>query len=257
MQRKLVLVVEYDGTGYRGFQLQPQGATIQGELETAIRKLTGEKLRVVAASRTDAGVHAVGQVVSFRTGSALPPATVVRALNFYLPPAIAVKAAYEVAPDFDVQRQARSREYRYSILNSATPSPLRIRTSYWVPRRLEIGAMNQACACLLGKHDFASFTSPEGTAQGTVHTVYRAEVSRDGDTVTFDMEADSFLRHQVRLTVGSLIRVGLGKLSPGEFEGIVEAAQPGRAGPSAPAHGLCLRRVNYAPPLGDLMNEDI
>lgn len=249
-ERKLLLVVEYDGTGYCGFQYQAGDPTIQDELEAAIKKLTGERLRVVAASRTDAGVHAEGQVVSFRTSSSLPQHTVVRALNYYLPEAIAVRAAYEVDPGFHVQRRARSREYRYRILNRDVRSPLEMRTSYWVPQRLDIEAMSRACGALLGNHDLASFTSREGVARGTVRRVYRAEVCQEGDLVVFDMEAGSFLQHQVRLTVGTLVRVGLGKLSPAEFESILERAQPGLAGPSAPAHGLCLKRVNYDPPLG-------
>jgi len=244
--------MEYDGARYHGFQLQANSVTIQGETEKAIGKLTGERCRVIAASRTDAGVHAKGQTVSFRTGSHLPLRAFINGLNHYLPSDIAVKAAHKVEDSFDVRRNALSREYSYYILNSSTRSPIRQGFSHLVARRLDIEAMNQACQALIGEHDFASFvTCMEARIKSTVRNVSQAKVERDGELATFNMVANSFLPHQVRNTVGALIRVGLGKMSIDEFHGIIEARKLGLAGPTAPACGLCLMRVNYPRPFGE------
>ncbi len=248
---KIVLIVEYDGTHYHGSQLQTNAPTIQGEIEKALRKLTGEKTRIKAASRTDAGVHAKGQVVSFSTRSALPLKAFVAGLNHYLPRDIAVKEAFRVDDSFDVRRSALSREYRYYILNSPTRSPLRQSFSYRVTGNLDIGAMNQACQALIGKHDFASFvTSPGIVKKSTVRNVHKAAIKQDGDMIVLDMVADSFLPQQVRNTVGSLVKVGQGKITVDEFYSMLEARTPGLAGPTAPAVGLCLIRVNYPSPFG-------
>jgi len=242
----MVLIMEYDGTKYNGFQLQAEQPTVQGEIESALRKLTGEKIRVLAASRTDTGVHAREQVVSFRTTSSLPEPKFVSGLNHYLPEDIAVKDVYRVRDTFNVRRGAASREYHYLILNRSARSPFRHRFAHHVPGRLDVAAMNEACRCLIGEHDFASFaTALEGKTKSTMRRVYQADVTRDGDLVTFRIVASSFLPHQVRNTAGALIRAGLGKMTADEFRSILEAGKPGLAGPTAPACGLCLMRVNY------------
>ena len=239
--------MEYDGTGYYGFQMQANLPTIQGETETALWKLTGERCRVMAASRTDTGVHARGQVVSFRTRSSLPLEAFINGLNYYLPRDIAVKAAHRVSDSFNVRRSALSREYNYYILNSRTRSPIREAFSYLVGGHLDIEAMNQACQALIGEHDFASFASSIGAGiKNTVRRVYKAKVEKDGELAVFNMVANSFLPHQVRNTVGALIRVGLGKMTIDEFHRIIEARKPGLARPAAPARGLCLMRINYS-----------
>jgi len=247
---KILLIMEYDGSRYHGFQWQDGLPSIQGEVEKALTKLTGEKRRVMSASRTDAGVHAKGQVVSFRTGSALSTHSFVGGLNYYLPADIAVKAAYRVDDNFNVRREAVSREYSYYILNSPTRSPIRKGFAYLVAGPLDIEAMSQACQALVGEHDFASFAGRNGASvKSTVRRVFRAEVDRDGELVIFNIAANSFLLHQVRNTVGALIRVGLGKMNLDEFHSILEAREPALAGPTAPACGLCLDRVNYPGPL--------
>jgi tRNA pseudouridine38-40 synthase len=249
---RIVLVVEYDGTRYHGFQLQGKLPTIQRELERALTELTGESTRVMAASRTDAGVHARAQVVSFKTGSPHSPDTFMKGLNYYLPKDIAVKAAHRVENTFNVRRHAVSREYNYCILNSVARSPLKAPFSYLVPGHLDVDAMNRASEVLVGEHGFASFVNNnEAAAKGTVRRVYRAEWSREEDTVVFDIVANSFLMHQVRNTVGVLIKVGRGKMSPDEFNSILEAREPGLAWPTAPARGLCLMKVNYGKPFED------
>jgi tRNA pseudouridine38-40 synthase len=242
---KIVLVVEYDGRNYYGFQWQAKLPTIQSELESAIRRVTGESSRVIAASRTDSGVHARGQVVSFRTKSSLTPQVFIKALNYYLPRDIVVKGACKVNMDFNVRRDAISREYDYYILNSSTRSPLFEGFAYFVPKNLNTRIMNKACKFLEGEHDFASFAAALGKLRSTIRTVYRAKVTKKGDLVTYNMMANSFLPHQVRNTVGLLIRVGSGKVGLDEFNQIMEAKLLGLAGPTAPSCGLFLTKVNY------------
>jgi tRNA pseudouridine38-40 synthase len=227
--RKIVLVLEYDGTDYCGFQYQDNSRTVQDEIEKALFKLTGEKMRVVAASRTDTGVHARGQVVSFRTASALEPGTFIKGLNYYLPQDVAVKASYHVNIQFSVQRNAVSREYRYLILNSAARSPLKRGYTHAVWGELNTEAMNQACQLLVGEHDLASFVTKfnQSVIKSTLRNVFAAQVQRKSDLVVFDIIAKSFLPHQVRNTVGALIRVGLGKIDVNDFKSIMEARKPG------------------------------
>lgn len=246
----IILIIEYDGTNYHGSQLQKDAKTIQGELEKALKKLTGERIRIKTASRTDAGVHAKGQVVSFRTASALPLKSYIDGLNHYLPPDIAVQEAYGTEEPFDVRRRAISREYQYQILPSRARSPMRQGFTCRVNGQLDTTAMNRACQALLGRHDFASFVASAETARQkrTIRNVFKAEITQDGDTVIFTITANAFLPHQVRNTIGSLIKVGQGKMTVAEFENIVQAKTPGLAGPTAPANGLCLVRVNYPGP---------
>lgn len=255
LSRKIALVVGYEGTRYHGFQIQGDVPTIQGEIERALSRLTGERIRIASASRTDVGVHAKGQVVAFGTNSNLPLKTLVRALNHYLAQDIAVSKAFRVSDDFDARRDALSREYCYCLLNSPTPCPLLRRSTYFVPRPLDIEAMNEACQVLLGSHDFAPFASSLDGRRSTVRIVYRAEVVREGDVVTFHMVANSFLPHQVRNTMGALLKMGLGKSDVETFCQIAGSKTPGVAGPALPPHGLCLMKVNY--PHNGALDEDL
>jgi len=247
---KFILLVEYDGTQYHGFQWQLGLPTIQNELEQAIRRFCGQSSRVMAASRTDAGVHARGQVVSFWAKSTVSTMTLVRALNYYLPGDIAVKAAYRASDDFNVRRDALSREYHYYILNSDTRSPLSQRFALFVPKMLDVEAMDEACQLIQGEHDFASFASSWDGSKSTLRNVYEAGIEKKGDFTVFRIVANSFLPHQVRSTVGLLIRLGLGKLGIEGFRDIMEARILGLAGPLSPPCGLCLEKVNYPEPLG-------
>jgi tRNA pseudouridine38-40 synthase len=246
----MILVVEYDGTDYHGSQLQKNARSIQGELEKALTKLTGERIRIKTASRTDAGVHAMGQVVSFITTSTLPLSKYIDGLNHYLPPDIAVQEIFKTEGLYDVRRRAVSREYKYYILNRRAPSPMRENFAHRVNGPLDIAAMNRACSVLIGRHDFASFISSAETARQkqTVRVIFRAEITQDGDMMVFDIVANAFLPHQVRNTIGSLIKVGQGKMTVEEFKNMIQAKTPGLARPTAPANGLCLVRVNYAVP---------
>ena len=202
-----MLILEYDGTRYHGSQYQSNALTIQGEIEEAVNRLTGEESRVAMASRTDAGVHAKGQVASLKTTMALSPETWVKALNFFLAKDISVSVSYEADLSFDVRRDAICREYRYCIVNRPTPSALWRNFCEFVHMPLDVDRMNEACKCLVGEHDFAPFSSVFDD-RPTVRRVSNAEVTRKGDLVRFNMSADSFLPHQVRNTVGGLIKVG-------------------------------------------------
>jgi tRNA pseudouridine38-40 synthase len=257
-ETKIVLVMEYEGTNYCGFQFQANVPSIQDEIEKALFKLTGEQVRVVSASRTDTGVHAAGQVVCFRTGWALKSRNYIFGLNYYLPPDIAVLESYQVNSRFNVQRDAVSREYRYVILNSAMRSALKRQFTYRVSGQLDIEAMNQAGEMLIGEHDFASFVTAfnQSVIRSTIRTVYRAHWVRQQDEVIFEIKAGSFLPHQVRNTVGALVGVGLGKIRIADFKNIFEAKKPGLAGPTVPAQGLFLTRINYSRPLGEC-HEDL
>lgn len=248
---KVALVVEYEGTRYHGYQWQANGPTIQDELERATRKLDNKASRVIAASRTDAGVHAKGQVVSFWTRSTLSESTLVKALNCHLPADIAVKAACKVDANFSVRRDALSREYNYYILDSDTPSPLSRNFALFLPRQLDIEAMNETCYIIKGEHDFISFAGSLDGIRDTVRTIYEAEVRKQAKFVVFHVVANSFLRHQVRNIVGLLIRLGLGKKNVDYFRSVMEAKTLGLAGPAVPPCGLYLMKVNYPRPLGE------
>jgi tRNA pseudouridine38-40 synthase len=236
--------MEYDGTGYHGSQYQTNAPSIQGETERALHKLTGEDVRVSMASRTDAGVHAQGQVVSFKTRASFPPKTWAEALNFYLPRDISIRAAHEVDGNFDVRRHAVCRGYRYHIVNRPTPSPLWRSFSDFVPQRLDVEAMNTACEVIVGEHDFAPF-APTTYARSTRRRAFKAEVGRREDLVVFNMEANSFLPHQVRNTVGGLVKVGLHKMTVEAFWEMASSGKAGTIGPTAPARGLCLINIKY------------
>ncbi|MCL2140739.1 MAG: tRNA pseudouridine(38-40) synthase TruA [Dehalococcoidia bacterium] len=243
---RLSLTVEYDGGRYAGSQYQPGMPTIQSEVENAIQKLTGETVRVAMAGRTDAGVHALGQVISFSSGTALCPHDIVCGMNHFLPDDIAVKDARQVGQRFDPRRFAVKREYEYFILNSAVRSPFWHKRAYRVAGDLDVEAMNQACLLLLGEHDFASFTpSMAESERTTIRHMYQCSVRRDGKMVIMRMVASAFLLHQVRNTIGALLRIGQGKMTLAEFQGIINSREFGLAGPTVPGYGLYLNKVYY------------
>ncbi|MBI3743954.1 MAG: tRNA pseudouridine(38-40) synthase TruA [Chloroflexi bacterium] len=242
---KLALIVEYDGTAYRGFQAQANGPTVQSGLERAIHAFTGETLRVTCASRTDAGVHATGQVVSFLTASKHGPTTFRRALNHHLPEDIVVREAHVALPAFHVQRDATGREYRYLVLNRKVPSPLLRTRALWLAKPLDVGRMNDAAATLLGERDFTPFAGAwASTERSTLKTLTRAQWSREGDLVRFDVAGNSFLYQQVRRIVGALLEVGTGKTTLKAFSALANGDKRS-AGPVAPPQGLYLTKVAY------------
>jgi len=245
-EKKIALVLEYDGAEYQGFQVQPEKSTVQGVLEQALRLFYGRHVKTWGASRTDAGVHAEEQVVAYLAPKEHALAVIRDALNFYLPQDVKVREAWPVPVGFDPRRRARSRVYAYTIWNAAYPSPLLARTSHYVKARLDTEAMERAARSLEGVHDFAAFTTDEYAASHPcVRTVRQACVDRGGDLVTLTLEANAFLPHQVRRTAGALVEVGLGRMTPARFAALVEAPGKLKAGPALPAKGLTLKKVWY------------
>jgi tRNA pseudouridine38-40 synthase len=244
--RRLAMLVEYDGAGYHGFQAQDNATSVQETLEEAIFRLTGERLRIKGAGRTDAGVHAKEQVVAFDTWATYAPEVFVQAINSYLPGDISIKDAQEVSLDFDPRRGAISREYRYQIFNSATPSPLLQGFVHHIRQPLDIEAMMEAAKLLEGEMDFAPFASV--SSDGWVNTrrvVFKCSISSNKNMVFLDMVANGFLRQQVRRTAGALLEVGLGRL---DLHGFMDLAKCGKLGAVTwvlPAKGLTLMKVNY------------
>jgi tRNA pseudouridine38-40 synthase len=243
--RRVALLVEYDGSAFAGSQLQASARTVQSVLEAAVLKATEAPSRVAFAGRTDAGVHALGQVASFVTQSRLDDARLQRALNAWLPEDVSVRAVTEVASDFDPRRDARGRHYRYRINNAETRPALDRGRAWHVPGVLDVEAMQEAACGVVGRHDFAAFASRlEDEGASTVRELYRFSVARRGPEIRLDAAANAFLPHQVRRMTGALVEVGRGKLSPGAYGGLLQGP-PAGAGPSAPPHGLYLVRVEY------------
>ena len=244
---RLALIVEYEGTRFHGFQYQANAPTIQEELEKAIGRLTGRTPRVKAAGRTDAGVHATGQVVAFDTSTRHSAETHVRALNHLLPDEIAVKEAYRVPGDFDPRRSALSRKYTYTIYRGATPSPLIRRTALHLRERLGIRRMRRAARLFVGEHDFRRFAGPLGRREAsTVREVFDVRVAERGSVLKIEVEGNAFLPHQVRRMAGALVDLGRGRLSMVQLRTLLEE-EPGEVvAHSLPPHGLCLVKVKYA-----------
>jgi len=239
------LTIEYDGSAYHGWQLQPNAPTVQGVLEAAVHQLSGETVRVVAAGRTDAGVHASGQVVSFSLQHPKPLATVVAALNALTPRDISIAAADIVADDFDPRRRARSRVYVYRIWNTRWPSPFWRRYSWHVAHGLEVAAMQTAALALVGEHDFSTFRAAGCDAEHPIRRVLRSEITPSEPLVTYTIEATAFLRHMVRNIIGTLVEVGAGVRAAADLPRLLAARDRTLAGPTAPACGLCLTQVKY------------
>jgi tRNA pseudouridine38-40 synthase len=237
--------VEYDGTDFFGFQIQATERTVQAELERALQVVTGAESRVVGAGRTDRGVHAKGQIISFEARWRHSLVELQRALNAVLADDVAVLAIGWAPEGFHPRFSALRRTYRYTILNRSWRSPLERRTAWHVREKLDMGWMAEASFCLIGTHDFATFGQPPQGEQ-TVRTVFRAEWQAQGARREFDIEANAFLKRMVRSIVGMLVLVGWGQVSPAEFEGMLLARDRSLIKQVAPAQGLCLMRVEYA-----------
>ncbi len=240
------LVLEYDGTRYVGWQVQPNGPSIQGEVERALRTLRKSAVRVTAAGRTDAGVHALGQVASFPEERPLPLAAYVKGMNTLLPEDIAVRSAGFEPDGFDARRDARGKRYRYRIQNLEGRSPLGRRVAWQVFRRLDVEAMREAARPLLGRHDFAAFQAADCESGHAVRDLGRIEVlGEPRGEIQVIAEATAFVKHMVRNVVGTLAEVGMGNRPPGWVGEVLEGRDRARAGPTAPAQGLCLEEVFY------------
>jgi tRNA pseudouridine38-40 synthase len=248
--RHIRLVVEYDGTALCGWQRQANGPTVQGHLEAALGQLLAHEVAVVGASRTDAGVHARGQVASFRTERAIPLHGIRRGLNSLLPPVIAVADAAEVPDDFHARFSATGKHYRYLVLTRGERSP-RWRDRAWHhPGALDVAAMRQAAAALVGEHDFAAFRAAGCTAKSTVRRIDDIAIGAEAEAgnswlVAFDVRGNAFLRNMVRIVVGTLVEVGAGRRPVEQVAEILASRDRTRAGITAPPQGLELMSVRY------------
>jgi tRNA pseudouridine38-40 synthase len=245
------VVVEYDGTDFAGWQRQAGARTVQGVLEEALARLAQGRVAVIGAGRTDAGVHAEGQVANARAATRLAPADLERAWNALLPRDVAVRALAPAPPDYHARRAARSKLYAYRLWTGPVRSPTRDRTTLWKRPPLDLPAMGTAAATLVGTHDFASFCAAGGEAHGTVRTIQRAAwAGAVGGELRLEVEGPGFLRHMVRNLVGSLLEVGRGRRPPGWIAEVLAARDRTVAGPTAPARGLTLVRVEDGFPEG-------
>jgi len=243
--RRMMITLEYDGSRFHGWQVQPHARTVQGVLEEALLQTTGEYGRITGASRTDSGVHAQGQVACFDTASELHTGTILRALNYWLPRDVAVLGCCQAPVDFDPRRWARSKQYRYRILRSTERRPLREGYVVRVWCDLNVPAMQECAGMLLGEHDFTSFASEHTEVEGRVRHVLRSEFVPLDDELHYVIEANGFLYNMVRIIVGTLLEVGRGSMSVAEFADALRARDREATGPTAPARALTLVAVRY------------
>jgi len=241
--RNYKVVLSYDGTDFRGWQRQPGERTVQGVCEEAVFKITGKKVTVHGAGRTDAGVHALAQAANFGAATRLDDPDLVRALNAVLPWDLRIAALEQAAPEFHARKSALAKTYRYRIVRSPLISPFDFRYALHWPYPLDLAAMRRAAPLFLRTADFTAFSS--NRERGPVRTVRRSELRRRGDEVLFTIEAEGFLRYMVRTIVGTLLEIGRGRCRPERIEEIFSGRDRTLAGPTAPAKGLCLVRVDY------------
>ncbi len=241
---RLALIIEYEGTDYSGFQFQENASTIQGELEKSINCLTGDIVRIKGAGRTDAGVHAKNQVIAFDSKFSDDLEVYFRGINYYLPESISVKSIFEVSQDFDPRRDATSRVYKYTILNSDSSSPLLRRTTYFDSDYMDIEIMKKASQMFLGVHDFKKFCSPVKTGLSPGREIFDSKIEHENSLIFYTVEGNAFLPRQVRRMVGSLLKIAKGKMNLDELFELI-CAKGDNISPSLPANGLCLEKVNY------------
>ena len=243
--RKIRLGIEYDGTDFSGWQRQVARRTVQGTLEDAIRELTGESVEVRGAGRTDAGVHAEGQVATLALRSRIPDSGLLRALNSRLPPDVAITCVETTAPDFDARFSARGKIYRYRIWNHFNRSPKYARTSWHCRPILDVNVMRAAAAVLVGEHDFRGFRAADCERTNTVRLIRRFEITRQGALVEIEVEATAFLKNMVRILVGTLADAGRGHFDIAHVSRVLASGDRTAGGVTAPPQGLTLSRVIY------------
>jgi tRNA pseudouridine38-40 synthase len=243
--RNIKLTIQYDGTNYHGWQTQSNAPSIQELIEDKLSTIVNHKVTLYGSGRTDAGVHAVGQVANFQTSSKLKPDVIKRALNSMLPQDIVVRNSEEVDGKFHARYRARSRVYQYLIWNDRIPSPFFRKFSWFVASRLDLEKMQEAGSLLIGRHDFSSFQGADRMETRAVRDMVRLDIKKIGQLSVVTIEANSFLKHMVRNIVGTLVEVGKGKMNLDGFKKLIEAKDRTKAGLAAPAHGLFLREVKY------------
>lgn len=243
--RRIKLVVAYDGTNYCGWQVQPNGVSIQAMLQKHIEELTGEKIMLTGASRTDSGVHALGQVAVFDTSKSWPAERFVPALNQRLPKDIVIQSAEEVPADFHPRYQNTLKTYEYRILNRRVPLPNERLNSYFVPQALDLEAMEKAAVEIIGTHDFHNFCSVKTKVTNTVRTITNLTLTREGDMICLRITGDGFLYNMVRIIVGGLLKVGFHKKTAEDIRKSLETSERYVVGPTAPPQGLTLVNIEY------------
>ena len=243
--RNIKITIEYDGTNYHGWQIQPNAITIQGAIQDALAKITKAEVQIIGAGRTDTGVHAAGQVANFHTDSQMPSTTFQKALNANLPRDIVIIDAKEVSPDFHARFSAVSRTYRYTILNRAYPSALLRNNTYFLPNAIDVQATNTICQSLVGKRDFSSFQRAGSERINPICEIYECRCWQEQDLVYFEVEADAFLRGMVRAVVGTVLKLYDREDAVNRLREILDARDRSAAGTSVPSHGLSLLRVKY------------
>lgn len=243
--KRILLTVEYDGTAYAGWQRQLNGLAVQQVLEEALHRATGESITVTGASRTDAGVHALGQAVHFDTASSIPPEKYPFVLNTMLPRDVRLLSGREVPPDFHARFMTCGKQYTYRIINSRHGSAIRRNTHTHVPVPLDMAPMERAAQTLLGRHDFAAFQASGGTAKTTVRTIRKASLMRQEDEIILTIEGDAFLYNMVRIIAGTLIEIGQHRRGEDAFTRAIASGSRLDLGVTAPPHGLELTRVDY------------
>lgn len=243
--RNIRLLIEYDGTVYAGWQVQDNGPTVQGTIIEGIGKITGEEATLTGASRTDAGVHAMGQVANFRTSSGIPLNVIIGGLNSVLPDDIVIKDAAEVPPGFDSRRDAKGKTYLYRVLNRSVRSPLARRSAWFVHEPLDVDLMKEGAALIPGRKDFTSFRAKGSDAPHSVREVTSFIVERRGEFIEFEVKGTAFLRHMVRIMVGTIVTLGMGKYPLDDVTQIIDAKDRKRAPVTAPPGGLFLKEVQY------------
>ena len=244
-KKRVMLIVAYDGTNYCGWQIQPNGNTIEGELNRALSELLGEKIVVSGASRTDAGVHSCGNVAVFDTTARMPAEKISYALNQRLPEDIVVQCSKKVPLDFHPRHVKSKKTYEYRILNREFRDPNRRLDTYFYYRHLDVHAMREAAGYLVGEHDFKSFCSIHAQVETTVRRIYALTVDNKKDIITIRITGNGFLYNMVRIIAGTLIRVGTGEYKPEQISEILAAKDREMAGPTAPAHGLTMIGIEY------------
>jgi len=239
------LIIEYDGTNYHGWQSQINARTVQDVVQEAIRKLTGEQCNLIGSSRTDVGVHALGQVANFYTSSTIPPERFSYALNSILPDDIVIKQSEEVDTDFHSRYCAKGKKYRYLIYNCPQPSALMRNRAYHVPYELDLQLMHQAAVHFLGKHDFSSFRASGSSVKTSERTIFHVSLKKDENLISFEIAGDGFLYNMVRIIAGTLVDVGRGRIAPHDIPSIINSRNRDKAGKTAPPQGLYLVEVYY------------
>ena len=243
--KRIKLTIAYDGTNYCGWQIQPNGLTIEEVINRTLSKLTGEDIQVIGASRTDSGVHAMGNVAVFDTETTIPAEKIAMALNQRLPEDIVIVKSEEVASDFHPRYCDCSKTYEYHIINTRIPVPTKRLTNYFVSYNLNIEDMRKAASYLVGEHDFVSFCNVRTDVENTVRTITELDILTNGDEITIRITGDGFLYNMVRIIVGTLIRVGRGFYEPEKVKEILEARDRKVAGVTAPPQGLMLMKIEY------------